>query len=252
MRTLRGWIIRLGGLFGKQRRETEMSEEIQSHLEMHVADNIRAGMTAGQARREALLKLGGVEAVKEDYRARGTVPILEHLALDFRFAARQLRKSPAFAGAAVLVLALGVCANVAIFAFVDAALIKPLPYPDPASLVLVTERGQQFARANLSYLDYQDWKRFNTTLRSLEVYTGGGFLFNTPSGAEPVPAGNVSGGFFQTLGIKPLLGRTFLPGEEAHGGPRMVILNSGAWQNRFGSRNDLVGQTVILSGEAFT
>src|SRR5216684_4132997 len=168
MRTLRGWIIRLGGLFGKQRRETEMSEEIQSHLEMHVADNIRAGMTAGQARREALLKLGGVETVKEEYRARGTVPFLEHLVVDFRFAVRQLRKSPAFAGAAMLVLALGVCANVAIFAFVDAALIKPLPYPDPASLVFVTERGP-LGRANLSYLDYRDWNRYKTGLRTLDV-----------------------------------------------------------------------------------
>src|SRR5260370_30263791 len=231
MRTLRGWIIRLSGLFGKQRREPEMSEEIQSHLEMHVTDNIRAGMTAGQARREALLKLGGLETMKEEYRARGTVPILEHLAVDFRFAVRQLRKSPAFTGAAMVVLALGVCANIAIFAFVDAVLIKPLPYPDPASLVLVTERGP-LGRANLSYLDYRDWKRFNTTLRSLDVYTGGGFLFNTPSGAEPVPAGNVSGGFFQTLGIRPLLGRSFLSGEEAHGEASLVRLGYRAWQER--------------------
>jgi macrolide transport system ATP-binding/permease protein len=234
MRTLRGWIVRLGGLFGKQRRETEMSEEFQSHFEMRVADNIRAGMTAGQARREALLERGGVEAAKEAYRERGTVPFLEHLVLDFKFAVRQLRKSPAFAGAAVLVLALGVCANIAIFAFVDAALIKPLPYPDPASLVMVTERGPLFGRANLSYLDYQDWKRFNTTLRSLDVYTGGGFLFNTPSGAEPVPASNVSGGFFQTLGIKPLLGRSFLPGEEVQGETRLVMLSYRTWQQRFG------------------
>src|SRR5205807_5183189 len=84
------------------------------------------------------------------------------------------------------------------------------------------------------------------------VYGGGGFLFNAPSGAEPVPAGKVSGGFFQTLGIRPLLGRTFLPGEEAQGGPRVVMLSYGAWQNRFGSRSDLSGQTVILSGEPYT
>src|SRR5258708_32251216 len=118
MRTLRGWIIRLGVLFGKQRWETEMSEEIQSHLEMHVSDNIIAGMSAGQARREALLKLGGLEAAKEAYRERGTVPLLEHLALDFRFAVRQVPESPACAGAGMMVLGLGGGGTVAVFAFV--------------------------------------------------------------------------------------------------------------------------------------
>ena len=113
----RGWVIRLAGLFGKQRREAEMSQEIQSHLEMHVDDNMRAGMTAEQARREALLSLGGLEAVKEAWRTQSTVPFLEHLLLDLRFAVRQFRRSPAFAGTAVLVLALGMCASVAIFAF---------------------------------------------------------------------------------------------------------------------------------------
>ena len=144
MRTLRRCLARLGGMFGKQRRETEMVQEIQSHLEMHVADNIRAGMTADQARREALLRLGGVETVKEAYRAQRTVPFLEHLMLDLRFAVRQFRKNPAFAGTAVLVLALGMSASIAIFAFVDAALIKPLPYPDPSSLVMVTETSKDF------------------------------------------------------------------------------------------------------------
>ena len=85
----------------------------------------------------------------------------------------------------MLVLALGMCASVAIFAFVDAALIKPLPYPDPAGLVAVTESSPQFRRANLSYLDYQDWKRFNTVFQSLDVFSGGGFLFNAATGAEP-------------------------------------------------------------------
>lgn len=251
MKTLRGWMMRLGGLFGKDRRERELAEEIESHLEMHIADNMRAGMTAEEARREALLKLGGVESVKEAYRERSTAPFLEHLMLDLRFAVRQLRKSGAFAGTAVLVLALGMSASIAIFAFVDAALIKPLPYPDAARLVAVTESAPQIPRASLSYPDYQDWKRFNTVFRSLDVYTGDGFLFNTPTGAEPTHAGRVSSGFFRTLGVKPLVGRDFLPSEEL-GGPRVVVLTYRTWQQRFSGRKDVVGQGVALSGDVYT
>jgi len=250
--------MRLGGLFGKQRREAEMAEEIKSHLELHIADNLRAGMTAGQARREALLKLGGVEPLREAYRDRSSVPLLEHLMLDLRFTVRQLLRSPAFAITVTLVLALGMCANVAIFAFVDAALIKPLPYPDPTRLVSVTESGTapgssgQFSRANLSYLDYQDWKRFNTAFQSLDVYSGNGFLFTTPTAAEPARGGRVSGGFFRTLGVKPLLGRDFSAIEEAPGGPRVVLLSYRTWQQRFGGRSEVLGQAVTLSGEVYT
>jgi macrolide transport system ATP-binding/permease protein len=252
MRTFRRWVMRLRGLFDKQRRETEMSDEIQSHLEMRVAENMRAGMTAEEARREALLNLGGVEAVKEAYRAQSTVPSLEHLLLDFRFAVRQFRKTPAFAGTTVLVLALGISASVAIFAFVDAALIKPLPYPDPQSLMMVTETSEGLRRANLSYLDYQDWKRFNTSLRSLDVHTGAGFLFHAITGTEPVPGAAVSGGFFQTLRVMPLLGRSFSPDEETRGAPRTVMLSYRVWQQRFGGSRDVLGQGVRLSGEMYT
>ncbi len=168
MKTLRAWTMRLAGLFGKARREKEMAEELESHLAMHIADNLRAGMTPVQARREAMLKLGGLESVKEAYRDRSTAPFLEHLGMDVRFTFRQLRKNPGFATTAVVVLALGMCASIAIFAFVDAALIKPLPYPDPLRIAAVTETAPGFARANLSYPDYQDWKRLNTVFASLD------------------------------------------------------------------------------------
>lgn len=252
MKTMRASMVRLAGLFGKKRREREMTEEIESHLAMHIADNVRAGMTPEQARREALLRLGGVESVKEAYRERSTAPFLEHLALDFRFTVRQLRKNPGFAGTAVLVLALGMSASIAIFAFVEAALIKPLPYPDPTSLAGVTESTPEFPRANLSYLDYQDWKRFNTVFRSMAAYTGDGFLIGTPTGAEPTHAARVGSGFFQTLGVNPLIGRDFSVNEEAPGGPHVVMLNYGTWQQRFGGTRDVVGQPVVLSGEAYT
>ncbi|HLJ46698.1 MAG TPA: ABC transporter permease [Bryobacteraceae bacterium] len=251
MRTLRSWFIRLGGLFGKRRREAEISEEIRSHIEMEIADGIRAGMSPEQARRAALIRLGSVESLKELQRTRSTVPFLEHLVQDLRFAARQLRKSPVFAGTAIAVLALGICASIAIFAFVDAALIKPLPYPNPASLMLVTETNRLFSLANLSYPDYADWRRFNTAFTSLDVFTGGGYLVTTATGAEPVRAGRVSGSFFETLRVKPLLGGGFVPGEETQGGSRKLVLSYAGWQKHFGGGYDVLGKTLALSGQDY-
>jgi len=252
MRILRAWAIRLLGLFGKQRREADMAAEIDSLLDMHTADNLRSGMPQEQARRAALLKLGGTEALKEAYRERSTAPVIEHLMRDFRFAFRQLAKSPGFTATAGLVLALGVCASLAIFAFVDAALIQPLPYPDPARLVQVTETSAEFRDANISLPNYHDWKRMNTVFRSLDVFTGSGFLVDGPTGAEPARAGRVSSGFFRTLGIKLLLGRDLTEADEPPGGPHVVLLTYGAWRQRYGGRFDVIGRAVRLSGEVYT
>jgi len=115
---------------------------------------------------------------------------------DLRYSLRQLRKSPGFAATAILVLALGMSASVAIFAFVDAALIKPLPYANPDRLVDVTESAEMFPRANLSYPDYLDWKRLNTVFSSMEVYNGTGYLLRTADGTTPAPGVRVSDGFF--------------------------------------------------------
>lgn len=208
MKRLRAWIIRLAGILPNNRRERDLADEIETHLQMHIDDNLRAGMTDEQARRAALLKLGGVEPAKEAYRDQGTIPFFENLLLDIRFAIRQLRKNVGFTSTAILMLALGMCASVAIFAFVDAALIKPLPYRNPGRLVGVTETTPLFPRANLSYPDYLDWKKLNQVFRSLDAFTGTGFLLSTPTGAKPVPATLVSDGFFRTLGITPVLGRS--------------------------------------------
>ena len=171
---------------------------------------------------------------------------------DVRYAFRQLRKSPGFSVVAVLTLSLGICASVAIFAFVDAALLKPLPYRDASRLVEVTERTTLFPRNNLSYPDYVDWKRMNTVLSSMDVWNGTGFLFQMPNGSVPVPAARVSDGFFRTLGVRPVLGRDFYDGEDKPGAPATVLLSYSAWRDRFGSREDVVGQSISLSGKAYT
>lgn len=171
---------------------------------------------------------------------------------DVRYALRQLRKTPAFSVVAALTLSLGICASVAIFTFVDAALLKPLPYHDAPRLVEVTERTTLFPRNNLSYPDYVDWKRMNNVFSSMDVWTGSGYLFQTPDGVVPVPAMRVSDGFFRTLGVKPVLGRDFYDGEDKPGAPATVLLNYATWRNRFAGREDIVGQTISLSGKPYT
>jgi macrolide transport system ATP-binding/permease protein len=247
MKALRAFFLRLFGILSSDRRERDIAEEIEAGLQLHIDDNLRAGMTPDQARRAAVLKLGGVEPTREAYRDQGTVPFLEHLLLDTRFALRQLRKRPGFTCTAMLTLGAGMCASVAIFAFVDAALVKPLPYVSPTRLVGVYEKALRCETCNLSYQDYLDWKRLNAVFASLEIYNHNGAALNTPAGPAMVPIGRVSAGFFHTLGVTPVLGRDFQATEDIVDAPFVALLGYGAWQSRYGGRANIVGQTVILN-----
>jgi predicted permease len=170
---------------------------------------------------------------------------------DVRFALRQLRKSPGFTVTAVCTLALGFCASLAIFALADAAFLRPLPFHDPDRLVGVYETVPMFPRSNLSYLDYLDWKRLNTSFTSLSAYQGSGSVLSTAAGARRVPAARVSADFFRTLGIAPALGRDFRDGDDRPGAAKTVLLSYGAWQSRFGGRGDVLGTTVTLNDAAY-
>ncbi len=171
---------------------------------------------------------------------------IETLSQDVRFAVRQLRNSWVFTCTAVVVLALGMAASVAIFAFVDAALIKPLPYQNPSRLVGVFGSIPLFARSNLSYPDYLDFKKINSVFSSLEVYQSDGYLLADSSGTQIARGARVSDGFFRTLGVAPILGRDFYPGEDLPGVQRTVLLSYSAWQTRYGGRRDVLGQSVTL------
>jgi predicted permease len=209
-------------------------------------------MTQEQALRDARLRSGGLTAAKEAYRDRSTLPILEDLIRDTFLAVRKLRQRPLFAATSLLMLAIGVAASMTLFAFVDGALLQPLPYRDPNRLMDVTETTGRFRRANLSYLDYLDWKKLNRVFNSFDAYTGGGYLLNTGTVSMPIPAARVTDGFFRTLGVTPALGRDFYAGEDLPGKPDTVILTDAAWHKRFGGAKDVIGRTVRLSGVPHT
>lgn len=245
------WMRKIAVLLGRKRFNDELTEEMAFHRSEAEREYLREGMTPEAAHRAAARQFGNATKLRDQ--SHEVVGFrVESVMQDLHFAFRQLRQKPGFALTAILILALGMGVSVAIFGFVDAALLQPLPYAEPNRLMSVDESAVVFPRSNLSRDDYDDWKRLNRTFSSIDVYTGNGYLKQSASGSEPVPAARVSDGFFTTLGVKPLLGRVFLPGEDRPGGAKIVMLSYGTWVKRFGARKDVVGQTVKLSGDAFT
>jgi predicted permease len=238
-------------LFRRNRFRSDLDEEMAFHRERVEKQLVADGMSPSSAHTTAARQFGNSTNLREQ--SHNMISFRwETVAQDLRFALRQLRQNPGFAATSIFILALGMGISVAIFAFMDAALIHPLPYFAPNRLMDVAENGAMFTRSNLSRADYEDWKRLNHSFSSLDAYGGGGFLLRTPSGSEPVPAVRVSDGFFRTLGVKPMLGRDFLPGEDHPGGAKIVMLTFGTWVKRYGPRTDVVGQSITLDGSAYT
>ncbi len=250
------WFIELGRrlliLLRRRQLEADLEEEMRLHLELREQEQMERGLAPDEARYAARRQFGNPTLLKEVSREMWGWNWLEDALQDVRYGLRQLRHNPGFMAASVPTLAFGICASVAIFAFVDAALLRPLPYRDPSRLVGVTESIALFPRANLSYPDYLDWKRLNTVFSSLDVWTGDGYLLRTPEGTRPIMGARVSDGFFHTLGITPVLGRDFYAGEDLPSAPHSVMLSFTAWQKWFGGKKDVIGQPVTLSGTPYT
>jgi macrolide transport system ATP-binding/permease protein len=242
---------KLSILFRRDQFRNDLDEEMTFHREQVERELTADGMEPASARTVASRQFGNHVRLREE--SYGVISFRwETVMQDLRFTLRQLRQNLGFTITAVFILAIGMGVSVAIFAFADAAVIQPLPYLAPNRLMDVAENGSMFQRSNLSRDDYDDWKRLNHSFSSLDVYGGSGFLLRTPSGSEPVPAARVSDGFFRTLGVKPMLGRDFLPGEDHPGGAKIVMLTYATWMKRFGSRNDVVGESITLDGVAYT
>jgi putative ABC transport system permease protein len=244
---------RLRNLFRKTQLDRELHDELTSHLELHIADNLRSGMTPDEARRDALLKLGGIEQTKESVRDQRSIAWLESLLQDLRFALRMLRKSPGFTAVAVLTLALGIGANTAIFNVVHATLLQPLPVKRSSRLVVmwVNNLEHGWSRIGPTGQDYLDWREQSKSFDDLFLFEHGTGTVTGLGEPEQVAGLRVTTNFGDFFGIKPVLGRTFRL-EEAGGRHNFIILSYAYWRRCFSSDPSVVGRGMTLNGEAYT
>ncbi|HXN99722.1 MAG TPA: ABC transporter permease [Candidatus Acidoferrales bacterium] len=229
---------------------------LESHLQFHVDDNLRSGMSLEEARRQAFIALGGVEQTKEIYRERRSLPMIETLLQDLRYSMRRLRKSPGFASLVILILALGIGANTAIFTVVDAVLLKPLSYPQPDRIVAASLSVKENPALRSSYgtADFLAAQARQTSFAAFAAFSQPGDSITYTGGSEPLQIHGTmaTADFFSVLGINPMLGRTFAPGEDRPGRDRVVVLSHSFWQQHFGADPRAIGRAITLNGASDT
>lgn len=256
------WVAasRIHGLLRPGRLDEDFDREVASHIELLTEENIRRGMPAPDARRAARLRFGGPMQVMEDRREHRGLPLVETTLQDVRYAMRALRTQPAFSLAAIATLAIGIGAGTAVFSFVRAVLLRPLPYARPHELVGVYETNplKHWTKNIVAPANYADWTRDNSVFSGMAAYeqfnsqgSGAGEVFLTGFG-EPqgLKALGVSGNLLAVLGASPMLGRSFTDDETFEGKARVAILSYGLWQSAFGGDRAIVGRSVTLSGRA--
>src|ERR1700736_1894154 len=258
MKTLRAFLLRLAGTVQGGSRD-RFAEELEGHLQMHTEDNVRKGMSTTEARRDALMKLGGVEQTKELYHDRQTLPILEVFVQDLRYGLRMLRKNPGFTAVAVLSLALGIGANTTIFTVVNAILLNALPVRDLPRLVemdtvdrkmLVTQARAE--KLGMSFPNFQDYRRDNQVFTDLAAFMPTTVTWS--GGAEPreLQGELVSADYFDVLGLRPALGRFFMPDEDTKpNGNDVAVLSYTLWANKLGSEPNIIGKPLIFNARPY-
>ena len=249
---MRGWWHRLSGVLRKARPDSDLSAELDAHLLAHIDDNISGGMSEADARRHALLALGGVAQTQESVRDRRSLPSVETTMQDLRYAARMLLKTPGFSMVAIATLALGIGANTAIFSVINAVLIERLPFKDPERLVAVWEQNaRRPAFANpVSPVNYLRWRERADGFESFGAFLG--IRSNLTAAPVPLELSNhiVTQGFFETLGVTPLFGRTFSNEESTRPGAAVIVMSHALWITRFGKDPTIVGRSIQLDGRA--
>jgi predicted permease len=235
----------------RQKRERELDEELQSHLQMAAQDRTDRGETPGQARDAALRELGNVGLIKEVTREMWGWTSLERLIEDLRYGARMLRKSPGFTAVAILTLALGIGANTALFSVVNGVLLKPLPYPHPEQLVWLAESKPNFASGSISFPNFRDWRKDNHTFTAMGVYRSFSFNLTGLGEAEQLRARFISSEFLNVVGVAPVIGRTFAPGEDDIGAAPIAIISEGLWKRKFNASPGVLGKILDLDGMSY-
>ena len=252
MRSLRALLLRMSGLFHKDQHDADLSSELESHVRMHIEENVRAGMRPEEARRQAHIKLGGVEQTKEMVRERRGLPILEILMRDLRFGARMLRKNAGFTLIAVFTLALGIGATTAIFSVVYGVLLRPLPYPKPDQIFQLWEVNAKGHRVNFTEPNFSDMRSTSRSLEGLAECNAGPFTIT--GGSEPTRtlAAVVSRDFFKVMGVSPLFGRDFNPEDQREGAAPVLLVSHSYWLQYLGGSKDLSNLKLSADHKVFS
>ncbi len=255
MRQLRAALARIAGFFTGHRADKAMREELEAHLEMETAENIRRGMHPDEARRQALLASGGLTQAGEAVRDQRGLPWLESATSDIRYALRTLRHSPAFTAVVVTTLGLGIGANTAIFSVVRAVLLKPLPNREGDRLVYLRQSADGPGRSSIAF-SVPEVREYRTGAPSL----GGGIaeysqwtgVLHGEDDAARISLGLVTGNYFDVMGLSPILGRLTRPSDDGPGAAPVMVLTHEFWVKRFGGDSSIVGKPVRLDGGSVT
>jgi predicted permease len=242
---------RISNLFSRPKLGREIDAELRSHIEMRIEDNIAAGMPPGEARRDALHRFGNPTSVNEQVTAADTSLGLENLAFDIRYGLRQLRRSPGFALTAIVTLALGVGANLVVFGVLNALLLRPLNVAGADRLVEIVQKPQGYD--SQSYPDYLDYRARNTTFSDMAAYKLTMSGMSIGAAAKKCWNYEVSGNYFDMLGVQPQVGRLFHARDE-HGpnSAPLIVLSDTLWRTRFHADPLVIGTTVDLNKHPFT
>src|SRR5580700_5630479 len=262
MRRLRALFLRSVEPFRRAPRESELAEEMESHLQLHIEDNLRAGLSPAEARREAIMKLGGIEQTKENYRERRGLPLLETTIQDCRYALRLLRKNPGFTLVAALTLALGIGGNTAVFSVMNSVLLRNLPLPHPEQLMFLRLPNDQPSGASntgdgdtsFSEPVFEALRKEHAAFSDLMAYVPlaiGKTAVRIGEDPEEAEADMVSGNFFSGLGTAFARGRGFTLEDETAHAP-LAVLSYSYWTGRFARNPSVLGQTIYLKGLPFT
>jgi putative ABC transport system permease protein len=256
---VREWLrekrLRWRALLKRRELDRDLEEEIRFHLEMRARRNHETGMTREQASDAARRQFGNPSWWKEDIRGMWSMGAVESVAQDVRYAVRSLSKTPSFAAAVILVLALGIGSTTAVFSMVNAVLLRSLPFNNPDELVMLwgNVQRQRIERRGASYPDYQDWKSQSRSFQGMAAFRDGSFTLATTGAAEQVAGEYAASGYFELLGIRPVVGRTFHSDEDIAGKPaRVVIIGEGFRRRHFGSLADVLGRQLSINQQQFT
>src|SRR6202030_3408441 len=247
MHFLRSWFARFLGLY---RRDSELNEELQAHLDLLTAENVRRGMTLKEARYAARREFGGVEQTKESYREQRGLPFVDTLLQDLRFALRMLGKKPGFALVAILTLALGIGATTAVFSVVDRILFRSLPYPEDDRLVSFGGMAPFDSREFMLGPDFVDWRPRQRPFEAITAVEPGSVDCDlTEQNPARLSCGQADAAFLSTFRIHPILGRNFTHEEDRPNAPCVALLSYGLWRSRFAGDPQIVGKNISLDGK---